>query len=73
MKNLRFVFAGIRLSQQTIAGGNYPYFPLTKGMQYMYSNSDVNIQNLHAHTEVYVMKPHLFRIYDFYKKKEALF
>lgn len=41
-----------------IAGSNYPYFPLTGGMQNIYSNSEVNIQTLYEHTEVYVIKPY---------------
>lgn len=44
MKNLRFAFAGITLSKKTVAGCNYPYFPLTGGMQNIYSDSEVNIQ-----------------------------
>lgn len=42
-------------------------------MQNIYSDAKVNIQTLYAHAEVYVIKSLLFRIYDFYKTKEALF
>lgn len=55
MKNLRFGFAGTTFSQQTVAMGNYPCFPLTGGMQHTYSDSEVNIQTLYVRADVYIM------------------